>query len=184
MLNHTQHIVKEKLNTSQMTVVEQPSIIENMSSKSLEKIDLEYLREIMKATKRNQSDLARLLGRDKSVITNLFNGERGISIEEAKKISREWGGSSIKLLMLEDDVLNLQRNEKFLDQELFQFAKRTTIGILRSRFQVAEDYFDVFQQVYDLAAQERARGNSLDEVSVTVTWMDLYDSKKSAAGAH
>lgn len=54
----------------------------------------EHIKRMLSDAGENQADLARLLGRTPAVITNLFNGERSLQIEEVQKISARYGVST------------------------------------------------------------------------------------------
>lgn len=51
-------------------------------------MSIEKLKELLEAHQVNQTQLARLLGRDKAVITNLLQGRRQLKAEEAVVIAR------------------------------------------------------------------------------------------------
>src|SRR5271154_6719685 len=51
-------------------------------------MNLSYLKQLLAKHGVNQTDLARILGRDKSVITNLFQGKRRLKADEATLIAR------------------------------------------------------------------------------------------------
>ena len=54
-------------------------------------IDKEWIREQLKKKRINQSDLARALGRDKSAISRLLSGRRGLKADEQDMIARVLG---------------------------------------------------------------------------------------------
>lgn len=63
---------------------------------------MSYLKQIMVRHGINQTDLARILGRDKSVITNLFQGKRQLKADEVMKIARHIGVPVTQILGIAD----------------------------------------------------------------------------------
>jgi transcriptional regulator with XRE-family HTH domain len=54
-------------------------------------MNLSHLKKLLASHGVSQTDLARILGRDKSVITNLFQGKRQLKADEAMLIARQIG---------------------------------------------------------------------------------------------
>ena len=61
-------------------------------------MDLVHLKQLMNKHGMSQTDLAKILGRDKSVITNLFQGKRQLKAQEATLIARHIGVSVTQIL--------------------------------------------------------------------------------------
>lgn len=64
----------------------------------MQDMDIENLRNVLKKHGMSQTDLARLLGRDKAVVTNLFSGKRSLKAEEAMLIARHLGVDVAQIL--------------------------------------------------------------------------------------
>lgn len=65
-----------------------------------------HILELLKKRKLKRAALAKLFGRDRAVITNLFNGTRKLSLEEAKMIADYFNVTMDFVLYGKDDVVS------------------------------------------------------------------------------
>lgn len=81
-----------------------------------EGMDLSYLKKLMKLRGISQTDLAEILGRDKSVITNLFQGKRQLKVAEAMVIAEHMEVPVSQLFGMDE-----QENSGFMEAALIPF---------------------------------------------------------------
>lgn len=70
-------------------------------------MNLSHLKQLMSQHGLSQTDLARILRRDKSVVTNLFQGKRQLKAEEAMLIARHIGVSVSEILGIAEPAMEL-----------------------------------------------------------------------------
>lgn len=69
-------------------------------------MSMEHLKALLKSQNVSQTQLAMVLGRDKSAITNLLQGKRQLKAEEVIKIARHFNVSEAKVLGIEEVAPN------------------------------------------------------------------------------
>jgi transcriptional regulator with XRE-family HTH domain len=74
-------------------------------------MNLSHLKQLLARHGISQTDLARILGRDKSVITNLFQGKRQLKADEAMLIATHIGVPVTQILGIKEPPLYGQFNE-------------------------------------------------------------------------
>lgn len=138
---------------------------------------LENLKKLMAQRGATQSQLAELLGRDNSVITNLFKGERRLALDEAQKIADYFGVSL--------SYLTSGREED-------PFVINT--GLYRRAVAIAENYleqqpgtrpsFEEFSfmvlRCYHLALEEQTKHGSVNDVRLAMRFMKEWEKERQA----